>query len=62
MIPISVTPSGKACLHHVDAGLIAYAERMMFCTSAPCSAPTSSLVTPRWVTPTHIIAAMGGVS
>ena len=55
---ISVTPSGKACLNHVDAGLIAYAERIVFCTSAPCS----SLIVPSWVTPAFVIDATGGVS
>ena len=51
---ISVTPSGKACLDHVAAGLIAHAERSFItCTMPACPAP-------RWVPDAAIIAAMNG--
>lgn len=67
---ISVTPSGKACLDHVAAGLIAHAERVFKSGSMPaCPAPKSDLVRPSrrqydfpdYTLPAHVIAAIGGV-
>tara|TARA_R110002073_G_scaffold20027_5_gene72369 strand:- start:971 stop:1171 length:201 start_codon:yes stop_codon:yes gene_type:complete len=58
---ISVTPSGKACLDHVAAGLIAHAERSFItCTMPACPAPRSSEIVPHWVPDAAIIAAMNG--
>ena len=59
---ISVTPSGKACLDHVAAGLIAHAERVFISSAAmpACPAPRSSSIVPHWVPDAAIIALMNG--